>query len=65
MTATKSRLNLEEYLSYEDETDNRYEFDDGELVEMPPAIRLHRKIAKFLEKSFEQESDRHFDLLAD
>jgi Uma2 family endonuclease len=58
MTATKSRISLEEYLSYEDGTDNRYEFDDGDLVEMPPAIRLHRKIAKFLEKSFEREIER-------
>ncbi len=58
MTTTKSRLNLEEYLTYDDGTDSRYEFDDGELVEMPPAIRLHRKIAKFLEKCFEREIER-------
>ena len=58
MTTTKSRLTLEEYRTYDDGTDSRYELDDGELIEMPPAIRLHRKIAKFLEKCFEREIER-------
>lgn len=57
-TATKPKLTLEEYLSYDDGTDIRHEFVDGKLVEMPPAIRLHRKIAKFLEKCFEREIER-------
>jgi Uma2 family endonuclease len=55
---TATKLSIEEYLTYDDGTDTRYEFDDGELVAMPPAIRLHRQIAKFLEKSFEREIER-------
>lgn len=56
--ATQRRLTIEEYLTYDDGTDTRYEFDDGELVEMPPAIRLHRRIAQFLEDCFRQEIHR-------
>jgi Uma2 family endonuclease len=58
MTATRQRLTFEEFLTYDDGTDRRYEFDDGALVEMPPAIRLHRKIAQFLEACFKQEIER-------
>jgi Uma2 family endonuclease len=32
--ATRSRMSLEEYLTYEDGTDARYEWVDGVLVEM-------------------------------
>lgn len=53
--ATQQRLTLEEYLIYDDGTDTRYEFDDGALIEMPPAIRLHRLIAQFLEQCFKRE----------
>jgi len=49
MTVTRQRLTFDEYLEYDNGADIRYEFDNGELVEMPPAIRLHRKIAQFLE----------------
>ncbi|NEQ16165.1 MAG: Uma2 family endonuclease, partial [Moorea sp. SIO3E2] len=33
---TTSKLTFEEYLEYDDGTDNRYELFDGELVELPP-----------------------------
>ncbi|RKH79583.1 hypothetical protein D7Y13_43515, partial [Corallococcus praedator] len=58
MTATQQRLTFEEYLTYDDGSDTRYEFDDGALVEMPPAIRLHRRIAQFLEECFKREIER-------
>lgn len=58
MTATRQRLTFEEYLNYDNGTDARYEFDDGTLVEMPPAIRLHHQIAQFLEEFFRQEIQR-------
>jgi Uma2 family endonuclease len=57
-TATQRRFTLEEYLTYDDGTDTRYEFDDGRLVEMPPASRLHRLIAQFLEEGFKREIER-------
>jgi len=42
MTITTVRkLTFEEYLNYDDGTDKRYEFNDGELVEMTPPIGLH------------------------
>ena len=34
--AHKQKLTFEEYLTYEDDTDNRYELIDGELVTLPP-----------------------------
>ena len=33
---TQPRLTFEEYLSYDDGTDNRYELVDGELIALPP-----------------------------
>ena len=49
MTITTIRkLTFDEYLVYHDGTDKRYEFNDGELVEMPPPIGLHERIVTFL-----------------
>lgn len=53
--AVRQKLTYEEYLQYDDGTDTHYEYDDGDLIEMPPAIRLHRKIAQFLEECFRRE----------
>ncbi|NEP54733.1 MAG: Uma2 family endonuclease [Moorea sp. SIO3C2] len=36
MVKTTSKLTFEQYLEYEDGTDNRYELVDGELVKLPP-----------------------------
>ncbi|NET57223.1 MAG: Uma2 family endonuclease [Symploca sp. SIO2E6] len=36
MTYTPLKLTFEQYLKYEDDTDNRYELFDGELVPVPP-----------------------------
>lgn len=41
-------MTFEEYLAYNDGTDNRYELVDGELVDMPPEDRINSKIALFL-----------------
>lgn len=41
-------LTLEEYLAYDDGTDNRYELVDGELVEMPPESVENCDVAKLL-----------------
>ena len=49
MTQAKSRFRtFEEYLSYDDRTDKHYEFEGGELVEMPPESPLSSRIARFL-----------------
>lgn len=48
MTASKVHLTFEEYLNYSDDTDNRYELVDGELVEMPPENPNNCLIARFL-----------------
>jgi len=47
-TTTVRKLTFEEYLNYDDGTDKRYEFNDGELVEMTPPIGLHERIVAFL-----------------
>ena len=39
---------FEEYLTYDDGTDQRYELEDGVLLEMPPASDLHEAIITFL-----------------
>jgi Uma2 family endonuclease len=46
--ATDRRMTLEEYLAYDDGTDNRYELEDGMLVEMGAECTLNTLIAMFL-----------------
>jgi Uma2 family endonuclease len=46
--ATKTQMTFEEYLTYDDGTDKRYELEAGELVEMPPESPLNSRIARFL-----------------
>lgn len=48
MTTTKPTLTFEDYLNYEDETDNRYELVDGELVALPPESEFNDAIANYL-----------------
>jgi Uma2 family endonuclease len=48
-TASPSKLmTIDDYLSYDDGTDNRYELVNGELVEMPTESHLNCQIAKLL-----------------
>ena len=44
----KQKLTFEEYLTYEDDTDNRYELIDGELVTLPPESGPNNFIANYL-----------------
>jgi Uma2 family endonuclease len=46
--AHKQKLTFEEYLTYEDDTDNRYELIDGELVRLPPESGPNNFIANYL-----------------
>jgi Uma2 family endonuclease len=48
MTTTRKKLTFEEYLDYDDGTDNRYELVDGELVALPPESRINILIANYL-----------------
>ncbi|NET59725.1 MAG: Uma2 family endonuclease [Symploca sp. SIO2E6] len=48
MTYTPLKLTFEQYLEYDDDTDNRYELRNGELVEVPPESVLNNRIARFL-----------------
>ncbi|NEP09893.1 MAG: Uma2 family endonuclease [Symploca sp. SIO2C1] len=53
MTHTPVKLTFEQYLEYDDGTDNRYEVFDGELVEVPAESELNSWIAKYLERKIE------------
>ena len=46
--AHKPKLTFEEYLAYEDDTDNRYELIDGELITLPPESGPNNFIANYL-----------------
>jgi Uma2 family endonuclease len=48
MTTTRKKLTFEEYLDYDDGTDNRYELVDGELVALPPESEPNDWFAQFL-----------------
>ncbi|NEP59995.1 MAG: Uma2 family endonuclease [Symploca sp. SIO2G7] len=48
MTHTPLKLTFEQYLEYDDGTDNRYELCDGELVKVPPESGINGWIALWL-----------------
>ena len=47
-TPTSEKISFEEYLSYDDGTNKRYELVNGELLLMPPASFLHSDIIDFI-----------------
>jgi len=57
-TTTKTKLTFEEYLTYNDGTDNRYELEEGELILMNPPTFDHGLIIHFLTNAFEAEINR-------
>jgi Uma2 family endonuclease len=56
--ATDRRISLEEYLTYDDGTDTRYELVDGELVRMSQGTGKHGDISEFLNDEFKTEIKR-------
>ncbi len=44
---TAKKMTFDEYLTYEDGTDRRYEFNDGKLVEVSPATAFHNSLMMF------------------
>lgn len=55
ISTTVRHLSFEEYLLYDDGTDNRYELVNGELVLINPPTGQHSFILKFLERTIDQE----------
>lgn len=52
VTTPRQKITFEEYLKYDDSTNNCYELVDGELVLMPPASFLHSDIIDFIADCF-------------
>ena len=53
MTTTTQKVTFEDYLTYDDGTDTRYELVDGELVPMSLGTGKHGAIIRFLVLQFE------------
>lgn len=53
-TPPQAKLTFEDYLTYDDGTDNRYELVEGDLVELPPESGLNVEIANLLFVAFIQ-----------
>jgi Uma2 family endonuclease len=58
MTTTKQLVSFEEYLTYNDGTDARYELERGELIPIGQARSGHGEIMHFLERKFTTEIER-------
>ncbi|MFN5514394.1 MAG: Uma2 family endonuclease [Cyanobacteriota bacterium] len=58
MTVALQKLSFAEYRAYSDQSDCRYELVEGELASMSVGTSLHGAIAKFLERSFDDEINR-------
>jgi Uma2 family endonuclease len=48
MTISAQKMTFEEFLSYDDDSDQRYELENGELIAMPSESDLNQRIASFL-----------------
>ncbi|AFY35378.1 Uma2 family endonuclease [Calothrix sp. PCC 7507] len=57
-TTTERLYSFEEYLVYDDGSDNRYELVDGKLELMNPPTFRHILISKFIELAFDTEINR-------
>jgi Uma2 family endonuclease len=58
MIITHQKLSFSEYLNYQDNTDNRYELVEGELIPMSLGTGKHGAIAKRLERFFDDQITR-------
>jgi Uma2 family endonuclease len=52
MTVAIQKMTLEEFLAYDDDTDNLYELENGKLIDMPSESEINRRIAMFLLANF-------------
>jgi Uma2 family endonuclease len=58
MSQTPLKMTVEEYLTYDDGTDKRYELENGVLIEMPPFSGNHEAIITFVLFQFILEKQR-------
>ncbi|NEQ66346.1 MAG: Uma2 family endonuclease [Symploca sp. SIO2D2] len=58
MTHTTVKLTFEQYLEYDDGTDNRYELYDGDLIPMPPESKRNIWMSLWLMYELAQMVDR-------
>lgn len=58
MTQTPVKLTFDEYLNYDDGTNDRYELVRGKLLFMTPPTVRHLLIAKFIERILDAEISR-------
>ncbi len=58
INAPAKLLTFTEYLAYSDDTDRRYELENGELIDVTPPTGLHADIVMFLFKLLDREIDR-------
>ena len=58
MTHTPVKLTFEQYLEYDDGTDNLYELCDGELIKLPPESEENGWIVEWLRDEFVQSINR-------
>ena len=61
MTVTTKKLTFEEYLTYSDGTDTRYELVNGELVTMSIGTGQHGEIIDFLYRPIIRDKLRQSD----
>ena len=57
-SSTTAILSFEDYIAYDDGTENRYELVDGELIAITPPTPQHMLIAKFIEQCLDAEIAR-------
>lgn len=58
LTTQEQLLSFEEYLAYQDDTDNRHELVDGRLELMNPPTFRHILVAKFIESQLDEQIRR-------
>jgi Uma2 family endonuclease len=60
--ATTKKMSFEEFLNYEDGTDNLYELENGELIPMSSESDINQRIAMFLIAHFIMNGIPHYHL---
>ena len=55
MSTIATKLTFQQYLAYDDGTDDRYELEDGALILMTPPTGRHALIIRLLTNAFEAE----------